>query len=753
MSIISSAALLQEKMNAQNLVNLQFQPQTPPDNITAVEVNAVLSTILALIENSIQSGYNKIDKIDITNVYQGSVANTLDIILSGYQPLINPINTAFNKNFGGGGNSIDIPRFDDPRFTDERIPVSNSVSTVKLQDNSVTDTKLADMPALTIKGNNTNALGNPLNLTVAQVRALLNIQDGAQANFTGKNSITVDSNEYQLVNDQLAPGNFYYYGTDSTGNKGYFTLESAINNYVSVLDGDDWGDQTADVETIVTNPDTSNTFSILSGNGLNPNPIAINGGALRDFINDVVSVSVAGDNWGTQVVELVAGGGLVGNGTTASRLGLNIISNSSLTGVGTAASNLAVDENWLSTYIADYITNNGADGWGDDVAFTSGLITGDGTSVNRIRLSNGSNIQNQLILWDFTLNQYKLVDAAGFSNELLTVNTLSPITGTGSVGNRVRLEDGAAAGNILQWVAGSPGSWQQINFTTLLNNTLTYGNGINKSVTNVVKLGGTLTENTNIITNGNNLDLTYTNLPSAFAGDPRISKFGYVLSSTHDEGRPLLGLSSGNYTDFNTSVADYKYVYGGIEYTDGNVFTIGALSKIGGIIIDESIFRLDSSEVSFSISGTSQTSFNISEDLGAVYDSTNDLGIRYTGFGESSVDNDSIAGADYSSLQFNSLVPKKYVDTKVGVYTETIPSLDSGRYVITHNLDSTVLQVQIKVFLYRTTYILIPASGINNLGRGETITTRIDDTNPNAITITCNFNTKRVAQVIVHKII
>jgi hypothetical protein len=100
-----------------------------------------------------------------------------------------------NANEAGLAGKVNVAGFDaavaaTPAVTVNTAKVSNAThtgdvtgsTTLTIANNAVNNSKLSNMPALTIKGNDTGVLGDPIDLTAAQVRALINVADGAQAN-------------------------------------------------------------------------------------------------------------------------------------------------------------------------------------------------------------------------------------------------------------------------------------------------------------------------------------------------------------------------------------------------------------------------------------------------------------------------------------------------------------------------------------------------------------------------------------------
>lgn len=86
--------------------------------------------------------------------------------------------------------------------------IADSVGTSEIAPDAVTNTELADMPANTIKGNNTGATASPIDLTVAQVNAM---GIGGSSSFEG----VAPATSFGLIQ---SPGNRFL--TSSTANLG-----------------------------------------------------------------------------------------------------------------------------------------------------------------------------------------------------------------------------------------------------------------------------------------------------------------------------------------------------------------------------------------------------------------------------------------------------------------------------------------------------------------------------------------------------
>lgn len=81
---------------------------------------------------------------------------------------------------GQGGYTVPAGTYVHPNHTGDVTSVADGAQTIAAD--AVTNAKLANMAANSIKGNNTGSTADPLDLTAAQARTLLNVADGATAN-------------------------------------------------------------------------------------------------------------------------------------------------------------------------------------------------------------------------------------------------------------------------------------------------------------------------------------------------------------------------------------------------------------------------------------------------------------------------------------------------------------------------------------------------------------------------------------------
>ncbi len=74
-----------------------------------------------------------------------------------------------------GATGTTVPFGNDARFTDTRTPTDNTVSTIKIVNDAVDNTKLNNMATQTIKGRNTAGTGDPEDLATATVAGMLSV--------------------------------------------------------------------------------------------------------------------------------------------------------------------------------------------------------------------------------------------------------------------------------------------------------------------------------------------------------------------------------------------------------------------------------------------------------------------------------------------------------------------------------------------------------------------------------------------------
>ncbi|MEZ4942607.1 MAG: tail fiber domain-containing protein [Saprospiraceae bacterium] len=298
---------------------------------------------------------------------------------------------------------------------------TNSVSTIKIQDEAVTGDKIGQMNALNghvLKWNGTTwapAIDNAGDNWGSQTVSVLPSISG---NGTLANPLTLA--QQNATTGQVLKWNGAAWTPAADNDSG----------------GDDWGAQAA-VTSIELEGD---------GTGGNPLRLADNSAAIGQVLKFDGSLwlpadDAGGDDWGTQ--SALVNSTLTGNGTTGSELG-----------IAQQGAGLGQVLKWNGATWAPAADNDsGGDDWGTQTAFTSLELEGNGTSGNPLRLADNSAAIGQVLKFNGTLwlpGDDNDSGADDWGTQSALVN--STLTGNGTTGSELGIaQQGAGLGQVLKW--------------------------------------------------------------------------------------------------------------------------------------------------------------------------------------------------------------------------------------------------------------------------------------------------------------
>lgn len=215
--------------------------------------NSSIKVALQSLETSLQSVSYSLGNLTSSSSALTVVGGTNAVVGSGVTLTVN----ASNINLSSLGGTLNLSQLSTSGATTGDVITFNGTSFVHSAPASTTHNSLSGLQGgttsqyyhLTLAGY--NVVQNFPQLSLAGRDAtgsgiLTQIQLAGSLAFTGSSTI-------QLANDSATPGNSYYYGTNSSGVKGWYASSTSVTS-VGITD-------TSDIDLTVVNPTTTPTIS------------------------------------------------------------------------------------------------------------------------------------------------------------------------------------------------------------------------------------------------------------------------------------------------------------------------------------------------------------------------------------------------------------------------------------------------------------------------------------------------------------